>query len=861
MFARYAGTNMSPVPSGYLEAASQEGAMYANIGNSVANIMMKKQEMGLKEKEIEATNATAQAKAGENTVKGQKDNNDFIIAGRKQDTADFVARAAVLKDSQAGLIGELGGIDTALNRHNTNTEVLTPEVLSRYKARKAQIMLDMETGNKQLQDFMLKIANKGNESSGSISAPPGTGGQSPKGGTNIREAGPNEKPKSLWESVKARVGFNQPSEPTSGGTEGYSEDSTDTSDETTSELQFPQTVTPEPTPPSATKEPETPTRTVFRSHLNIPVNTPPSLDVTDKNGTKSRAIGTFVSQTTSDGTPMNPMLNLNGVAFQFDSNGKLTLTKEFDKYSDEDKRQYLSQARILHVMSWAINNQPELLRRIEPSPEEKEAAEEFYINDGNRADYNSIVRAYAYASRDRRPEVEMTWAQGELDTAFVDQFQVSTNDFIELGVDMYTASSSSTWLEEQTNAARGRASAASSKIGELIKLRPESNNVAKNPYTDKIYKAQEKVNTAVRNAEGVVGPFAESAKSNINAAQAELAALQASANAWEAENGVSAIKARSELLEINIRGGLDAELARLKDFESIRTSQDASLIKMGEVFSTWVGINKGDKERYFGYVAQGVKNFRGYPTTINGRPSNLSAAEFRNWAMRDPINSSKVTGVSGMYAGQFPTIDTLTKPNVQDSVARSTSEMGKLVRPLQELHGLFSELNKMGGMERVKESWFNAKFAASEGLRASLVANIRTAFIGGGNPSNFEQEILRATVPDTGTLFTYTEFNLNRMRTLAIAVMLSHYRTMTANGMEMTEDSLAAYNREFSGIIGRKMTMDDFVYFKSMTDRGNQEWQGVPSNAKENYGKTVGRNVFEELTNGAVQRFGDLEKK
>ena len=855
-FARYAGTNMSPVPSGYLEAASQEGAMYANIGNSIANIMMKKQELGLKEKEIEATNNTATAKAGESAVKGQKDNNDFIIAGRKQDTADFVARASVLKDSQAGLIGELGGIDTALNKHGTGSETLAPEVLSRYKARKAQIMLDMETGNKQLQDFMQKIANKGNESSERIYAPPGMGGQSIKGGTNVREAGPNEQPKSLWDSVKARVGFNQPSEPTSGGSEGYSEapldeSPTDSSDETTSET----------TPPSATKQPETPTRTVFRSHLNIPVNTPPSLDITDTKGVKSRAIGAFVSQTTSDGSPMNPMLNLNGVAFQFDSNGKLALTKEFDKYSDEDKRQYLSQARILHVMSWAINNQPELLRRIQPSPEEKQAAEEFYINDGNRADYSSIVRAYAYASRDRRPETKMTWEQGELDTAFVDQFKVSTNDFIELGVDMYTASSSSSWLEEQTIAARNRASEASSKIAGLMSLRPESGKITKNPFTDRIYKAQEKVNIAVRNAEGVMGPFGDSARANINAAQADLAALQASANAWEAENGVSAIKARSELLEINIRGGLDAELARLKDLESIRTSQDASLAKMAETFSTWVGINKGDKERYFGYVAQGVKNFRGYPTMINGRPANLSAAEFRNWAMRDPVNSSKVTGVAGMYAGQFPTLDTLTKPNVQDSVARSTSEMGKLVRPLQELHGLFSELNKMGKMERVKESLFNAKFAASEGLRASLVANIRTAFIGGGNPSNFEQEILRATVPDTGTLFTFTEFNLNRMRTLAIAVMLSHYRTMTANGLEMTDDSLAAYNREFSGIIGRKMTMDDFVYFKSMTDRGNQEWQGIPSNAKENYGKTVGRNVFDEMTNGAIQRFGDLEKK
>jgi hypothetical protein len=186
--------------------------------------------------------------------------------------------------------------------------------------------------------------------------------------------------------------------------------------------------------------------------------------------------------------------------------------------------------------------------------------------------------------------------------------------------------------------------------------------------------------------------------------------------------------------------------------------------------------------------------------------------------------------------------------------------MGKLIDPLNELFGLFSELNKKGGVSRVFSSALDARYAASEGLRATLVANIRTAFIGGGNPSNFEQEILRATVPDTGTLFTFTEFNLNRLRTLAVAVMLSHYRTMTANGMEMTEDSLQAYNNRFSAIIGRKMSMEDFTYFKSMTDQGNAEWQSVPSNAKEAYGKQVGRNVFDSLNNAAIERFGNLEK-
>ncbi len=865
MFARYAGTNMSPIPAGYMEAASQEANMYANIGNTVANMFMKKQEMGLKEKEIEATNRSATAKEGENKVKSAKDSADALLAGRKQDTADLVARAGILKDAQGALVGELNGVNLLINRHESGSEVLSDADLKRYKARKAQIMLDMESGNKQLADFMVRMAGKpAAEQAPTPSYFPGMGMPpfaQPKQGAGTPRTSPN---------------FNEPSEPATGGTEGgegrkVSGDAYRMAGIPVAVKAVNSTTPPpaentppaetSPPPPSATMQPETPVRTVFRSHLNTPVSTLPSLEVTDTKGVKSRAIGRFTSQKSESGVTMNPMLELNGEAFVFDSNGKLSLTKAFDKYTDRDKQDYLAQARMMHVMSWAINNHPDLLRRIDVLPEEKAAAEQFYINEGNRADYNNIVRAYAYASRDRRENVPMTWAQGELDRAFVNQFQVSTNEFTELGLDMFTANSASNWITQQTQASRERATTFSSNIKDLLSLRPQTSDILKNPYAEKIYKAQERVNRAVRNAEGIGGEFGQTARAEIASAQADLAGLQAASAAWENEKGVAAVKAKSEILEIQIRGGLDAELARMKDLETIRTSQDAALARMGETFQTWVGINPGDKERYFGYVASGVKNFKGYPTLIAGRPANLSAAEFRNWALRDPVNSSKVTGVSGLYAGQFPTLDTLTKPNVQDSVARSTGEMGKLIQPLKELHGLFSELNQMSGPTRVFNSAFNAKFAASEGLRATLVANIRTAFIGGGNPSNFEQEILRATVPDTGQLWTYTEFNLNRMRTLAIAVMLSHYRTMTANGMEMTEDSLEAYNREFSGILGRKMSMDDFKYFKSMTDKGNTEWQSVPTNAKADYGKQVGRNVFDQMTTAAIERFGDLEKK
>ena len=67
-FTRYAGQNMSPVPAGYMESAAQEAAMYSNIGSTIANMYMKKQEFGLKEKEIAGEAASTKEKARTNDL-------------------------------------------------------------------------------------------------------------------------------------------------------------------------------------------------------------------------------------------------------------------------------------------------------------------------------------------------------------------------------------------------------------------------------------------------------------------------------------------------------------------------------------------------------------------------------------------------------------------------------------------------------------------------------------------------------------------------------------------------------------------------------------------------------------------------
>lgn len=124
LFTRYGGMGMSPVPAGYLESASQEAAMYANIGQSIANSIYKQQEMALKEKEIETAN-TANTVAAEKNKQAER-KNDITEAEKKDDVATkwLTARTAAAKEAFGlhdtaiqSIDARLSGLELKLSRN------------------------------------------------------------------------------------------------------------------------------------------------------------------------------------------------------------------------------------------------------------------------------------------------------------------------------------------------------------------------------------------------------------------------------------------------------------------------------------------------------------------------------------------------------------------------------------------------------------------------------------------------------------------------------------------------------------------------------------------------------------------------
>jgi hypothetical protein len=76
----------------------------------------------------------------------------------------------------------------------------------------------------------------------------------------------------------------------------------------------------------------------------------------------------------------------------------------------------------------------------------------------------------------------------------------------------------------------------------------------------------------------------------------------------------------------------------------------------------------------------------------------------------------------------------------------------------------------------------------------------------------------------------------------------------------MTQDSLDAYNANFGKILGRKLTMDDFQFFRGMTNRENEVMQNMTPEQRRTYVGGRGKATFDAIVSGANERFGNLEK-
>jgi hypothetical protein len=139
------------------------------------------------------------------------------------------------------------------------------------------------------------------------------------------------------------------------------------------------------------------------------------------------------------------------------------------------------------------------------------------------------------------------------------------------------------------------------------------------------------------------------------------------------------------------------------------------------------------------------------------------------------------------------------------------------------------------------------ELADAETMRAAIIKDIRVALVGPGNPSNYEQEILRTIVPDPKEFFSNPQRNAIRLKALTLLVILNHAANMKHNGMDMPDKSVYDwYNKTYGESLGE--TIDAKTFANIFEDYDN-------SRAAYKSNEAVGR-----ATDKATS-FGDLLMK
>jgi len=189
-----------------------------------------------------------------------------------------------------------------------------------------------------------------------------------------------------------------------------------------------------------------------------------------------------------------------------------------------------------------------------------------------------------------------------------------------------------------------------------------------------------------------------------------------------------------------------------------------------------------------------------------------------------------------------------TKENIEKA-AEKHKEFSNVVSSIQEITRVYGL--KLG----VFDKKFGEETATAQVNRAFLVANFRTQLIGPGNPSNFEQDIVRDVIPEASDWFQKDERSVAKLRAISMMAMLGHVSEMRSRGFEPTEETMIQFNKGFKDIVGRELSMQEFLKLEN-------DWTKVKATYVDSSYKPADRSTkgsaSSERNNAAFNQFTGL---
>lgn len=835
MFSRYSSEQVNSVPAGYLESAQAQANMYSNIGSTLASMVMKNKEWGLKEQEIAAERESTKEKARTNDLTGAKIDagdkklefeawkaeQDLGLRRDEQKFKTFTDADKILKDRLEGLKYDL---EKATDQKTKDK--ITAEINGIAEQRGV------------ISQGVSRYLKAGTFADTAPSAPPSV--RTKRGALGAEYDKNPAKGVLLPREQYIRAGLAPQGNPNSApsatsGAEG-GQRSDDASSPSEADLQFPQTVTPEPEPPKVVDgrpativagKPDT-----FIGHFGVEVKRSTAL----QNASGESIVGEF------DYTP-NTNRAIPGGIVSIKVNDTLT-SPDNVQLPPEALVENQKTFRQMHVLKFILENG--LDSNVMPTKAQALAA-----NQKFNADKSPIVARIqnAYALLDNDQNGLNDESNLRFNEAFRKRFGMSVDKFMldgtipDANVGIRTASSLPKLVQQRNDILSKIAESTSSEMPSIYNQDPTTTD--RENLLAEIKKDEAILQKINPDTQGET--FAKLTK-KISRAREFHDSLIKQSDAWRLsrENWVVTNKSGSEAL----RAKLTNINATIEGMQASEKYLSEAARNFGEASRTWIGARSGDSAILSGWLARNIVNFpRVSVPDSKGRTIFLNPGEYLDW-----VSSTK------SYA-DFDEVNAQVRPPSQkdyDEALAANSEHQKLIKPLNDLIAEWQKTNSENLPDSVWKKFFDPERAAQENNVFAIMAAMRKPVTGGGNPSNFEQQMLLSGIPNPSDKFTFASFSIFRLRTTAILSMLSHARTMQNHGFVMSQEALNSYNAQYKNVLGRRITMAEFTKYQSFVNDRKGAYEGSAGALTPEDAKNMGVAGFNEL-NSLVER--DFSKK
>ena len=771
-FARYSGEQVNQIPEGYVQAMGQDP--FANFVTSAMSAYQ-----SFKKLKTDETAAGAAAKKADNEGKA-------LDIKEKKDTA--TANASDVK----GMLDTYNALQTGVGRGQVDLDddaKLAPDDTKKLSpAARAARMRELELSKQNASWILNEIVRR------QMPAQVPAGSPQSKGSGVGRLAQPNGQPQPP--PLLARPGQNQNfnSAPAGQGTTGgATQDNVD-------ELQTPESGDQEAPAPAGEKpasgEPSvtganTPAQGLpekLRGDLDYDLL--PSTLIANKHSGKQWTANIVVND---DG-----VIN---IAHNVDFTDP-------EKVAPDVLANNIREYRVAHLVKYILDNNLEKNVRLSPQEFARTAD---YNTPENSPIWYRVQKAYALATRN----INNNTGQFDIDeNRFSQRFGTdrgySPSDYFHGGspdmTDLVRQQSRS------TEAAEAKRREIEQNVGTLLGAvaNTQSKVLGENdPYAAKrtalLMQAEDikgKMRRLIGDAESQT-----SLANQLKAVEAEIAIVSDQAQAWQSRRKDQLAANETSMRVIELATKSIAPTGVTKD--EIQTGRE-----VGEAVKSYVGANYGeDLTPYFGYISSGLKRV---PYAQAGE--SVRFREIKNsqgQTVVDRMDIPEFVSWASVHAPHHLIRYAAMQPNKEnrDAALEETRVFNMSVNPI---NSLFSVLKSGPGPI---DKLFDPKVSEAAAVQRNiLISSFRKALIGVGNPSNFEQEIMRDIIPDPKQWTALNAQSLAKMKGIAFMTVLTHHNRMVQHGFEMTQDSLDMYNNALKGVIGRELTMEEFSSITSYWD-------------------------------------------